>query len=79
MKIVSKFQVYIFHTFREISCQIASRSGRLIVLNDLASPKMVIKICVNIFRYFLNVLELFECRRGPYMTSFASLTRNYVA
>ena len=38
------------------------RTGRFIVLNDLASSKMVIWIYSNLFRYFLKVLELFECR-----------------
>ena len=44
------------------------RSGRFIVLNDSANPKMDIQICFNIFRFFKKVLELFECRRGdPYV------------
>ena len=35
-----------------------------IVLNDSASPKMVIKMSFIFFRFLLKVLELFECRRG---------------
>ena len=54
MKIVLKFHVSIFYTFWEISRQKALRSGqlgssRLIVLNDSASPKMVIKLNLNFF------------------------------
>ena len=49
--------------------------GRFIVLNDSASSEMVIQIYFHFFRYFLKVLELFECRRGdPYMTT----NRNFV-
>ena len=49
----------------------------------LASPKMNKKMCINIFRFFLEDLELFECRQdNSYMTadrSFVrSLTRNNV-
>ena len=45
------------------------RSGRIIVLNNSASPKMAIKMYFNFFNSFLKVLELFECRRGnPYIT-----------
>ena len=62
----------IFHTFREISRQIAlgsgrvrsSRTGWITVLNDSASPKMVMKIYLYFFRFFSKVLELFECQRG---------------
>ena len=36
-------------------------SGRLIALNDSASPKMVIKMYLHFFRFILKVLELFEC------------------
>ena len=67
MKIVSKFHVSIFYAFRE--------TNRQIVLSDSASPKMVIQIYFIYFRYFVTVLELFECRRcDPYMT----VNRNFV-
>ena len=54
---VHSFQVPISYTFREMRCQRAMWSGRagsdrFIVLNDSASPKMVIKIYLNIFRFF---------------------------
>ena len=49
-------------------------SGRFIVLNNSASPKMV-EIYFNFFLFFLKILELFGCRRGdPYMTA----NRNFV-
>ena len=49
--------------------------GRFNVLNDSASPKMVIEMYFIFFRFFEKVLELFECRRGdPYMTA----NRNFV-
>ena len=39
-------------------------------LNDSVSPKMVIKICFNIFRFFKKYLGQFECRRcNTYMTA----------
>ena len=41
--------------------------GRFIVLNDSASPEMVIKIYFNFFRLFLKVLELFQYRRGDHI------------
>ena len=37
---------------------------RFIILNDSASPKMVINIYLKNYRCFSKVLELFECRRG---------------
>ena len=54
----------------------------VIILNDLASPNMIIKMYFSFIRYILKILELFECRWGdPYMTAnwnfVASLTRNY--
>ena len=63
MKIVSKFHVPIFYAFREISRQIAlrsgwARSGRFIVLNDSASPKMVIEICFKFFRLFFYIFRV---------------------
>ena len=75
MKIVSKFHVPIFYTFREISRKKALQSfragqGRLIVLN-LA---MVIKMYFNFFSS-LNVLDLFECRRG---NPYTDANRNFV-
>ena len=50
------------------------------IFNDSASPKMVTRIYFNFFRFFLKVLELFECRRGDQYilligTQFACLTR----
>ena len=66
---------------REISRQRASRfgrvgSGRLIILYDSASPKMVIKMYLHFFDFFLKVLELFECRRGdPYITANGNFVR----
>ena len=72
MKIVSKFHVYIFYTFQEIRRQRELMPGRFIVLNDLSSPKMVIKIYFNFFK----VLELSEYRRGyPYITANRNLVR----
>ena len=78
MKIAPKFHVRIFYiyTFWEISSQKALWSDRVwpcrfIVLNDSASPKLVIRIYSNFFK----VLELFECRRGdPFMIA----NRNFV-
>ena len=64
MKVVQNVHVSIFYTFPEISRKIASRSSRFIVLSNSASPKMVIKIYFNFFRFFSKVLQLFECRRG---------------
>ena len=52
MKIVSKFHVRIFDTFREISRQRASRSGEFIVLNDLAGPKEPIQIYFDFYYIF---------------------------
>ena len=50
--------------------------GQFIVLNYLASPKMVIKMYLHFFPIFLKVLELFECRRGdPYMTANRNIVR----
>ena len=49
--------------------------GWFIILNYLASSKMVIKMYSNFFRFLLNVLEIFECQRcDPYMTA----NRNFV-
>ena len=73
MKIVFKFHAPILYSSREISRQIALRSGRVgsnqfIISNDSASSIMIIKIYLNFFRFFSKVLELFECHRGnPYM------------
>ena len=74
MESVSTFHGPIFYTFREISHQRAfdgfDGSGQSIVLNNSASPKMVIKM------FFLKVLELFECRQGdPYMTAIRNFVR----
>ena len=44
--------------------QRASPSSRFIVLNVSTSSKMIMKIYINLFRFFLKALELFECRRG---------------
>ena len=39
-------------------------------LNDSASPKIVIRMCSNFFRFILKVLLTFECCRGdPYTTA----------
>ena len=49
---------------------------RSIVLNDSASPKMVIKIYSNFLQLFVKVLQLFECRRSdPYMTAYRNFVR----
>ena len=80
MKIVSKFQLSIFHTFQEISRKTALLtdrvgaghigSDRFIILNDSARPKIVIKTYIYIFSDFVQVLELFECRRdNTYITA----------
>ena len=53
-----KFNVSIFYTIQEISHKRALRSGRLIVLNNSSSLKMVIKM----YFIFLKDIELFECR-----------------
>ena len=37
-------------------------SGRFMILNDSASPKMVIKLYFNFCQFFKKILELFECR-----------------
>ena len=78
---MSKFHVSISYTLREICRQGALRSGRagprqFIILNDSASPKMVMKVYFILFQFFfLQVLEMFECRRGkPYMPA----NRNFV-
>ena len=74
------------NTLREISRQRALWSGwagpgqvvsgRLIVLNCSASPKMVMKKYFNFFRFYLKDLEMFECRRGdPYITANRSFVR----
>ena len=85
MKIVLKFQIAILYIFVEISRQRALRpsragpgrvgSGRFIILNDSAGPKMVIHLYLTFFRFFLKVLEPNECRQAdPYMTA----NRNFV-
>ena len=44
--------------------------GRFIVLNDSVSLKIIMKVYFIIFRFFLKLLELFECRLGDlYMTA----------
>ena len=63
---MSKFQVHISRTLREISRQRASPfgqvgSGRFIVLNDSTSPKMIMKMYFN---FILKIIEPFECHRG---------------
>ena len=74
-----------YYTLREISRQWVSwsgqvgsgrvRPGRFIVLSDSVSHKMVINIYLNFYRFFLKVLELFECQQSdPYMTA----NRNFV-
>ena len=62
----------IFKTLKEISHQRVSRSGRFIVLNDLAGPKMPTQI---IFQFLSNILELFDSRRGKI---FMTVDRNFV-
>ena len=55
MKIVSKYDVSnpIFYTFQEINHQKAAVGpGRFIVLNDSASPKMVIHFFFNLSDFF---------------------------
>ena len=58
--------------------------GRYIVLNDSASPKMIMKMYSNCFRFFSKDLEFFKCRRDDLniwlliRTSFAQLTHNYL-
>ena len=79
MKIVSKFHVSIFNTFREKGRQRALRLGRFIFLNDLASLKWSWKLISN-FSDFFKVLELVEWL-PTYMwlligISYAPLTRN---
>ena len=72
MKIVLKYNDPIFNSFCEIGRQRALRSGqvrsgRFIILNDSASPKMVTQIYLH---FFYRFLEVFECLRGdPYMTA----------
>ena len=34
------------------------------ISNDYTSHKVIMKMCFNFFRFFVKVLELFECRRG---------------
>ena len=56
MKDLNEACVSNFYTFQEISRQIVLRSGRvelgwLIVLNDSASSKMVIKMFINLFLF----------------------------
>ena len=46
------------------SRQRASQSGWFIVSNELASPKMIMKLHFNFLRSFLKVSKLIECRRG---------------
>ena len=68
-----EFDVSIFYAFCEVSRQRLIKSvqvgpNRFIVMNDSASPRMVI-IIYFIFSIFLKVLELDECRRcDPHMT-----------
>ena len=73
MKIVLKFHVYLLY-FPKKNRQRALPvgPGRFIVLNDSASPKMIIKM----YLIFFKVLKLFECRRGdPYMTANKNFVR----
>ena len=67
IKILSEFHVLIFNTFWEISRQRASRSDRLIVLNDLARPKMAIIF----FRLLLKIKEV----SSFVIAFFASMSR----
>jgi len=43
--------------------------AQFIVLNDSANLKMVIKMYLHFFRFFLKVLELFKCCRGDRYTA----------
>ena len=83
MKIVSKYHVSIFYALREIILQRLLWTGgvgpgRVVPVHffkiNSANLKMVIRIYINFFRFFLKGLELFECRGDPYMT----VNRNFV-
>ena len=78
MKIALHYHIPISYIFREKNRQRALwlvRAGSGRARCDSASSKIVIKIHFNYFRFFLKVLELFECRRGnPYKTA----NRNFV-
>ena len=73
---MAEFHVSIFYAFREINHQIALKSGevgsgRFIVLQDSAGPKIVIKIYLHLFYIFLFIKMY---RRGDqYMT----INRNF--
>ena len=54
MKVVLKCHFSISYNFREIWRQIELRPGRIIVLNDLASLKTVLKMFFSFFRYFFK-------------------------
>ena len=52
---VSKYHVPIFYAFGEISRQIELWSGQFLILNDSASPKMIIKMHFIFFKGFIAV------------------------
>jgi len=63
----------LYFAINKLSKSVTVGLGRLIVLNDSAGPKMVMKEYFNCFQRFLL---LFECRRGdPYKTAS---NRNFV-
>ena len=74
-------RLYLLYFLRNMpSKSVMVGPSQFIVLNDSASPKMVICINFNFFFDFLKILELFECRRGdPLMTTnknFASFAHS---
>ena len=75
MRIVSEFYIPIF--ILSDKSAVKERHGRAgsLFLNDSASPKMGIKIYFNIFRFFIKVVELFECRRSD---SYTTANRKFV-
>ena len=76
-RLCQNFTSYLLYfPINKTSKNITVGPGRFIVLNDSASPKMVMKAYFNFFRFLLKVLELFEYWRGnPYITT----NKNFVS
>ena len=70
-------RLYHLHSpWNKLSKSVTVGSGQFIISNISASLKIVIQICFHFFKFFLKVLELFECRRGdPYMTANRNIVR----
>ena len=65
MKIVSKFHVLIFYSFRELSRQKALRSSKVGPVHR-SSPKMVIKIVFKFFDFFKGFRAVWLSSRRQY-------------